>query len=89
MNRVKKMFFDLKSWGPLKNFKSRNGSYSGLALSILYMSKNKIKISLDCPFKPPIPLWVDCVAVYYVVLYSNVLRAVLLLVSSLEQVRKK
>jgi hypothetical protein len=22
LNRVKKIFFDLKSWGPLKNFKS-------------------------------------------------------------------
>jgi hypothetical protein len=46
---VKKIFFDLKSWGPLKNFKIRSGSYTGLALSIYV--KNKIKISLDCPFK--------------------------------------
>jgi hypothetical protein len=33
------MFFDLKSWGPLKNFKSRSGSYLGLALSI-YVKKH-------------------------------------------------
>jgi hypothetical protein len=49
---VKKIFFDLKSWEPLKNFKIRSGSYSGLVLSI-YVKKNKIKISLDCPFKIP------------------------------------
>jgi hypothetical protein len=47
MNRVKKMFFDLKSWRPLKSFKGISGSYSGLALSV-YVKK---KISLDFPFK--------------------------------------
>jgi hypothetical protein len=46
-NRAKKIFFDLKSWGPLKDFKTRSVSYSGLAYP--YMSNNKIKISLDCP----------------------------------------
>jgi hypothetical protein len=41
LNCVKKMFFDLKSWGPLKNFKSRSGSYSVLALSIYVKKQNK------------------------------------------------
>jgi hypothetical protein len=36
-------------WGILKNFKIRSGSYSGPGLSIYV--KNRIKISLDCPFK--------------------------------------
>jgi hypothetical protein len=40
LNRVKKFFFDLKSWGPLKNFKIRSGSYSGLALSIYVKKQN-------------------------------------------------
>jgi hypothetical protein len=40
LNRVKKIFFDLKSWGPLKKFKIRSGSYSGLALSIYVKKKN-------------------------------------------------
>ncbi len=31
---MKKTFFDLKSWGPLKNFKTRSGPYLGLGLSI-------------------------------------------------------
>jgi hypothetical protein len=39
---VKKIFFDLKLWGPLKNFKTGGGPK---------MSKNGMKISLDCPFK--------------------------------------
>jgi hypothetical protein len=50
---VKKIFLDLKSWGPLKNFKTRSGPYLGLALSIYV--KNKIKIPLDCPFKVTSP----------------------------------
>jgi hypothetical protein len=47
LNRVKKIFLDLKSWGPLKSFKI-SGSYSDLGLSI-YKKVNKF--SLDCPFK--------------------------------------
>jgi hypothetical protein len=38
LNRGKKVGFHLKSWGPLKNVKTRNGSLSGLALSIYCMS---------------------------------------------------
>jgi hypothetical protein len=34
LNRVKKIFFDLKLWGPLKNFKTRSGPYLGLGLSV-------------------------------------------------------
>ncbi len=40
LNRMKKIFIDLKSWGPLKNFKIRSGSYSGLALSIYVKKQN-------------------------------------------------
>jgi hypothetical protein len=34
LNRVKKIFLDLKAWGPLKNVKTRNGSYSGLSIYV-------------------------------------------------------
>jgi hypothetical protein len=53
LNRAKKIFFDLKSWGPLKNFKTGSGPYLGLGLSINV--KNEMKISLDCPFNLVIP----------------------------------
>jgi hypothetical protein len=38
---VKKIFFDLKSWGPLKNFKTRSGPYLGLGLSINVKKRNE------------------------------------------------
>ncbi len=44
LNRVKKMFFDLKLWGPLKIFKSRSGSYSGLTPSI-YVKKQNLNLA--------------------------------------------
>jgi hypothetical protein len=44
--------FVVKSWGLLKNFKIRSGSYIGLGLKICL--KKGIKISLDCPFNPTI-----------------------------------
>jgi hypothetical protein len=46
---MKKIFFDLNSWGPVKNFKTRSGPYLAIGLSINV--KNGMKISLDCPFK--------------------------------------
>jgi hypothetical protein len=49
---VKKSFFDLKLWGPLKNFKTGSGLNLGLGLSINV--KNGMKISVDCPFKIPV-----------------------------------
>ncbi len=49
LSYVKKSVLDLKLWGPLKNCKTRRGSYSGLGLS-RNVKKGK-KISLDCPFK--------------------------------------
>jgi hypothetical protein len=56
---LKKIFFDLKSWGPLKNFKTRSGPYLGLGLSI-NVKKNGMEISLDCPFKRTISLDLIC-----------------------------
>jgi hypothetical protein len=46
---VKKIFFDLKSWGPLKNVKPE----AVLIQTWVYpnMSKNGMKISLDCSLK--------------------------------------
>jgi hypothetical protein len=41
LNRVKKIFFDLKSWGPLKNFKTRSGPYLALGLSITVKKQNE------------------------------------------------
>jgi hypothetical protein len=40
LNRMKNIFLDLKSWGPLINFKVRSGSYSGLGLSIYFKKPN-------------------------------------------------
>jgi hypothetical protein len=48
LNHVKKIFFDLKSWGPPKKFKIRSGSYSGLALS-LNVKKTKLKSRWTVP----------------------------------------
>jgi hypothetical protein len=48
LNGVKKIFLDLKSWEPLKNFLTRSGSYAGLGLSIYV--KNGINILLDSLF---------------------------------------
>jgi hypothetical protein len=45
---VKKIFFDLKSWGPLKHF-TRSGPYLGLDLSIEVKKRNENLA--DCPFK--------------------------------------
>jgi hypothetical protein len=45
LNCTKNVFFDLKSWRPLKNLKTRSGAYSGLSLFISV--KNGIKISLN------------------------------------------
>jgi hypothetical protein len=41
LNRMKKIFFDLKSWGPLKNVKTRSGSYLALGLSINVKKRNE------------------------------------------------
>ncbi len=38
---VKKIFFVLKSWGPLKKFKTRSGVYSGLGLSLYVKKRNE------------------------------------------------
>jgi hypothetical protein len=38
---VKKIFFDLKSWGPLKNFKTRSSPYLGLGLSLNVKKRNE------------------------------------------------
>ncbi len=46
---MKKSLYDLKLRGPLTNFKTRSGSLSGLRL--LIYDKNRIEISVDCPFK--------------------------------------
>ncbi len=40
-NRVKKIFFDLKSWGPLKNLKTGSGPYLGLGPSINVKKRNE------------------------------------------------
>jgi hypothetical protein len=41
LNRVKKIFFNLKSWGPLKKFKIRSSPYLGLGLSINVKKQNE------------------------------------------------
>jgi hypothetical protein len=40
LNRGKEVGFHLKFWAPLKNVKTRRGSYSGVGLS-LYVIKRK------------------------------------------------
>jgi hypothetical protein len=44
---VKIIFFDLKLWGPLKNSKTRSGSYSGLGLSINVRKRNENLVGLS------------------------------------------
>jgi hypothetical protein len=46
---MKNIFLDLQSWGPLINLKSEVVLIQAWAYA--YISKNGIKISLDCPFK--------------------------------------
>jgi hypothetical protein len=46
---VKEIFLDLRSWEPLKILKPE--VVLNQAQTYPYMSKNRIKISLDCPFK--------------------------------------
>jgi hypothetical protein len=48
---MKKIFFDLNSWGPLKNFKTRSGPYLGLALSIYVCQKTKLKSLWTVPLR--------------------------------------
>jgi hypothetical protein len=44
LDLAKKVVFDVKSWGLLKNVKIGSSSYKSVALSIQYISKNGIKI---------------------------------------------
>jgi hypothetical protein len=40
LNRGRNVGFHLKSWGFLKNFKTRSGSFSGLGLYVYVIKRN-------------------------------------------------